>query len=119
MREAARIAARAHVRAMQFCRPGLKEYEVMAELLHEFRRHNADISYHPIVGGGLYGIGVFLAMTFVVIPLSRIGYQPFPPLPLAAVSLAVHILAFGVPLAATASWMLKPTATPSSRRGTP
>ncbi len=24
----------------------------MAELLHEFRRHNADISYHPIVGGG-------------------------------------------------------------------
>ena len=24
----------------------------MAELLHEFRRHNADISYHPIVGSG-------------------------------------------------------------------
>jgi Xaa-Pro aminopeptidase len=28
------------------------EYEVMAELLHEFRSRNADISYHPIVGGG-------------------------------------------------------------------
>ena len=25
---------------------------LMAELLHEFHRHNADISYHPIVGGG-------------------------------------------------------------------
>jgi Xaa-Pro aminopeptidase len=24
----------------------------MAELLHEFHRHGADISYHPIVGGG-------------------------------------------------------------------
>ncbi len=24
----------------------------MAELVHEFRRHNADTSYHPIVGGG-------------------------------------------------------------------
>ena len=24
----------------------------MAEVLHEFRSHNADISYHPIVGGG-------------------------------------------------------------------
>jgi len=24
----------------------------MAELLHEFHRHNADISYHPIVGSG-------------------------------------------------------------------
>lgn len=52
MRESARIAARAHVRAMKFCRPGRHEYEVMAELVHEFRRHNADTSYHPIVGGG-------------------------------------------------------------------
>ena len=38
--------------AMRFCRPGRMEYEVMAELLHEFNRHGADISYHPIVGGG-------------------------------------------------------------------
>ena len=52
MRESARIAAAAHVRAMRFCRPGRQEYEVMAELVHEFRRHNADTSYHPIVGGG-------------------------------------------------------------------
>ena len=41
MRESARIAAHAHVRAMRFCRPGRREYEVMAELVHEFRRHNA------------------------------------------------------------------------------
>ena len=27
----------------------------MAELLHEFHRHQADISYHPIVGGGANG----------------------------------------------------------------
>ena len=46
------IAVAAHKRAMRFTRPGRKEYEVMAELLHEFRRNNADISYHPIVGGG-------------------------------------------------------------------
>lgn len=52
MRCAARIAVAAHERAMRFTRPGRKEYEVMAELLHEFRRHDADISYHPIVGGG-------------------------------------------------------------------
>jgi Xaa-Pro aminopeptidase len=52
MRESARIAAEAHVRAMRFCQPGRQEYEVMAELVHEFRRHNADTSYHPIVGGG-------------------------------------------------------------------
>jgi len=52
MREAAQIAARAHVRAMQRTRPGVNEYEIMAELLHEFRRGNADTSYHPIVGSG-------------------------------------------------------------------
>lgn len=52
MRESARIAARAHARAMRFCRPGRMEYEVMAELIHEFRLHNTDTSYYPIVGGG-------------------------------------------------------------------
>ena len=52
MRTSAQIAARAHQRAMRFCRPGLTEYQVMAELVHEFRRHNADTAYQPIVGGG-------------------------------------------------------------------
>ena len=52
MRRSGEIAAGAHVRAMRFCRPGRMEFEVMAELLHEFNRHGADISYHPIVGGG-------------------------------------------------------------------
>jgi Xaa-Pro aminopeptidase len=28
------------------------EYEVMADILHEFHRHKADISYYPIVGSG-------------------------------------------------------------------
>jgi len=52
MREAARIAAQAHVRAMKACAPGKREYEIAAEVMHEFRRHNADMSYLPIVGGG-------------------------------------------------------------------
>jgi Xaa-Pro aminopeptidase len=55
MREAARIAARAHVRAMQACMPGKREYEIVAEVMHEFRLHNADLSYLPIVGGGANG----------------------------------------------------------------
>jgi Xaa-Pro aminopeptidase len=52
LRRAAQIAVGAHRRAMRFARPGRMEYEVMAEVLHEFRSHNADISYYPIVGGG-------------------------------------------------------------------
>jgi Xaa-Pro aminopeptidase len=52
LRRAAQIAVGAHRRAIRFARPGHMEYEVMAEVLHEFHSHNADISYHPIVGGG-------------------------------------------------------------------
>jgi Xaa-Pro aminopeptidase len=52
MRRAAGIGVAAHRRAMAYCQPGRWEYEVMAELLHEFRRNDADTSYHPIVGSG-------------------------------------------------------------------
>jgi Xaa-Pro aminopeptidase len=52
MRRSARIAAGAHRRAMKTAAPGRTEYEVMAEILHEFHRQQADISYHPIVGSG-------------------------------------------------------------------
>jgi Xaa-Pro aminopeptidase len=52
MRKAANIAVAAHKRAMQHIRPGLYEYEVEAEYAHEFRRHDATISYPPIVGAG-------------------------------------------------------------------
>ena len=73
MRRAAAISAGAHVRAMRFCaarlrgddlhrrvgvrrdasQPGLAEYEIEAELLHEFRRHGADgPAYASIVAAG-------------------------------------------------------------------
>ena len=53
MRKAAKIAVSAHKRAMARVRPGMFEYEVEAEYLHEFRRHDARISYSPIVGSGV------------------------------------------------------------------
>jgi len=49
----ARIAAEAHHRAMRACRPGMMEYEIEAELMHEFRRCGAQApAYSPIVAGG-------------------------------------------------------------------
>ena len=53
MRRAATISAGAHRRAMRFTRPGRFEYEVEAELLHEFCRHGArHPAYTSIVAGG-------------------------------------------------------------------
>ena len=52
MRRSAAIACAAHRRALASARPGRMEYEVMADILHEFHRRHADISYYPIVGSG-------------------------------------------------------------------
>jgi Xaa-Pro aminopeptidase len=53
MRQAANITAGAHRRAMRAARPGRLEYEIEAELLHEFRRHGAQApAYSPIVAAG-------------------------------------------------------------------
>ncbi|MDH2918961.1 MAG: aminopeptidase P N-terminal domain-containing protein [Sideroxydans sp.] len=53
MRRAASISCGAHQRAMQFTRAGQFEYQVEAELLHEFCRHGArDAAYTSIVAGG-------------------------------------------------------------------
>ena len=52
MRRAAKIAVGAHRRAMSVVTPGMYEYEVEAEYVHEFRRNDATISYPPIVGTG-------------------------------------------------------------------
>jgi len=52
MRKSAKVAVAAHRRAMQMTRPGLFEYEVEAEFIHEFRRHDARYSYNPIVAAG-------------------------------------------------------------------
>ncbi|CAM3467174.1 Xaa-Pro aminopeptidase [Bordetella sputigena] len=53
MRRAARISAGAHARAMRHARPGMREYEIEAELLYEFRRHGAQSpAYGSIVATG-------------------------------------------------------------------
>ena len=52
MRTAMQISVNAHRRAMQVCRPGMREYQIEAEFLHEFRSHGAEPAYPSIVGGG-------------------------------------------------------------------
>jgi Xaa-Pro aminopeptidase len=53
MRRVATISAAAHRRAMRTVRPGRHEYEIEAELLHEFRTHGCQApAYSSIVAGG-------------------------------------------------------------------
>ena len=56
MRQAAQISAQAHCRAMRLCRPGMQEFQLEAELLHEFTRHGSRApAYNSIVAGGENG----------------------------------------------------------------
>lgn len=53
MKRAADISAEAHRRAMRATRPGAREYQIEAELIHEFRSRGAQApAYTPIVAGG-------------------------------------------------------------------
>ncbi|MGZ3237609.1 MAG: aminopeptidase P N-terminal domain-containing protein [Burkholderiaceae bacterium] len=53
MQRAAAISAAAHERAMRVSRPGMHEYEIEAELLHEFRKHGSEFpAYTSIVAAG-------------------------------------------------------------------
>lgn len=56
MRRAGEISAAAHVRAMQVSKPGLYEFQLEAELLHEFVKNGSRApAYNSIVGGGRNG----------------------------------------------------------------
>lgn len=56
MRRAGEITALGHTRAMEKCRPGMFEYQLEGEILHEFTRHGARFpSYNTIVGSGENG----------------------------------------------------------------
>ncbi len=53
MRRAADITSVAHARAMRTSKPGLREYHLEAELLHEFRRNGSQFpAYGSIVAAG-------------------------------------------------------------------
>ena len=53
LRASCELAAEAHVRAMQYCSPGVMEFQLEAEILHTFGMAGARAAaYNTIVGGG-------------------------------------------------------------------
>lgn len=56
MKYAADVSAKAHIRAMQFAKPGQWEYQVEAEIIHQFMKNDCRSPAYPsIVGGGKNG----------------------------------------------------------------
>jgi Xaa-Pro aminopeptidase len=56
MRQAAKISAGAHKRVMKYCKPGMNEYQLEAELVHEFMKNGSHAAAYPsIVGSGENG----------------------------------------------------------------
>ncbi|KQZ66519.1 Xaa-Pro aminopeptidase [Lysobacter sp. Root559] len=55
MQRAADISVQAHEVAMRAARPGVREYELQAELERVFRMHDAEPAYGSIVGAGTNG----------------------------------------------------------------
>ncbi|HIF50542.1 MAG TPA: Xaa-Pro aminopeptidase [Thiotrichaceae bacterium] len=56
MRQAAKISSGAHKRVMQYCKPGMHEFQLEAELVHEFMQNGARAAAYPsIVGSGENG----------------------------------------------------------------
>lgn len=54
MRQAALISAEAHVRVIKACKPGVMEYVLEAEFMHEvYTRGCRAVAYSSIVGGGV------------------------------------------------------------------
>jgi Xaa-Pro aminopeptidase len=52
VRHACEVSAQAHLRAMHTAKPGVWEWQVAAEIHHEFERNRMEPGYGSIVGGG-------------------------------------------------------------------
>ena len=52
---------------------------------------------HPVVTGLVYGIAVYLVMTFVVVPASAAGGRGLPTWPVALNGVLIHMFGVGLP----------------------
>jgi hypothetical protein len=57
------------------------------------------LTSRPVLAGAVYGIGIYVVMNWVVIPLSRIGPRPFPPASVFITGILVHMFLIGTPIA--------------------
>ena len=67
--------------------------------IYIFASRRLPLSRHPFLWGGLYGVCVYIVMNYVVLPLSKIGPRPTPPLIPLINGVAALIFCIGIPTA--------------------
>ena len=60
------------------------------------------LTRRPVLAGALYGIGIYVVMNFIVLPLSRIGPRPLPPFITTVPEILVHMFLIGGTIALAA-----------------
>jgi len=57
------------------------------------------LAHHPWLYGTLFGVALYCVMNYIVLPLSKIGLRPTPPLVPLVNGVAALIFCIGIPLA--------------------
>jgi hypothetical protein len=64
-----------------------------------FAAQKLPLARHPWLYGGLFGVALYCVMNYIVLPLSKIGLRPTPPLVPLINGVAALVLCIGIPLA--------------------
>jgi hypothetical protein len=57
------------------------------------------VAHHPWLYGALFGVALYIVMNYIVLPLSKIGLRPTPPLVPLVNGIAALVFCIGIPLA--------------------
>jgi len=64
-----------------------------------FASRKLPLARHPWLYGALFGIALYVVMNYIVLPLSKIGLRPTPPLIPLLNGVAALVFCIGIPLA--------------------
>jgi uncharacterized membrane protein SirB2 len=57
------------------------------------------LAHRPWLYGALFGVALYIVMNYIVLPLSKIGLRPMPPLVPLINGVAALVFCIGIPLA--------------------
>jgi hypothetical protein len=61
----------------------------------------------PLIGGILCGVVAYAVMSWIVLPLSALGYAPTTKPLMMLLSFSIHLIGFGIPIAYVARWQMR------------